>query len=127
VYHINKIVKKIKPYVGMMSRTRQYLLTDHLKKIFFAYIHSNIHYLISAYAAAPSYSLTKIETVRKKGVKYVFNLKMDHPTNTLFRQNIYSLEKIIKIDMVILVFKIKHNLIKNNSVMHTRGFMNPKD
>jgi hypothetical protein len=92
-----------------------------MRNIFFAYIHSNINYLLSAYANAPKYLLNKLEILRKKAIKYIYNLNRDFPTSTLFRDNIYSLDKLIKIDMVTLMYKIKNDLIKYNSSMYTRG------
>ena len=118
--HIDYIKKKITPYIAILNRCKQILSTPDLKKIYFAFIHSSICYMLPIYSAAPDTKLNELAILQKRAVKNVYKLKWDHPTSTLFRENIFPLNKLIDIETCILFFKLKNNLTKNDLQLQTR-------
>jgi hypothetical protein len=69
--HVNKVKKKINPYVGIIGRIRNYLYQDDLKKL---------------YATSPDVYMKQLSILQKKCIKYVFKLKHKHPSSLVFRE-----------------------------------------
>ena len=119
--HIDYIKNKIKPYIAILNRCKRILPTPDLKKIYFAFIHSNITYMLPIYSAAPDSKLNEIYMLQKKAVKHVFKLHWDHPSSTIFRDNIVPFHELTTIESCTLFFKIKNNLVKNDFNLNTRS------
>lgn len=112
--HVRKVVKKIQPYVGILGRLKHYLPINCLKLIYYSYIHSNIHYLLPAYGSCSKSHLEQLEILHKKSLKHVFKLRYDFPTSELYKKGIIDIYTMTKHEMVLLLYKIKNNLIKSN-------------
>ena len=81
--------------------------------------------MLPVYCTAPATKLDELFILQKKAVKNIFKLKWDHPTATLFRDNIFSLHNLIELETCTLFHKIKFNLIKNDFNINTRpSFLN---
>jgi Reverse transcriptase (RNA-dependent DNA polymerase) len=119
--HVRKVISKIKPYVGILSRLRYYLPTKSLKLIYYSYIHSNIIYLLPAYGSCVRVHLDELEMLHKRSLKCIFKLRFDHPTLEVYNKGISDLYTMIKHEMVLLLYKIKNNQIKSNFSLITRG------
>jgi hypothetical protein len=119
--HVSKVIKKIKPYVSILGRLKYYLPVSCLKMIYFAYIHSRIRYLLPAYGSCSRTHLEALELLHKKSLKHVFKLPYDHPTVDVYRKGIADLPTMIEHEMVLLLYRIKNNLIKTNFRIATRG------
>lgn len=112
--HVAKVVKKIRPYVGILSRIKYYLSTKSLKMLYFAHIHSHIHYMLPLYGACRKSHLDELELMHKKSIKTVFKLSHLHPTADVYRKGIPDVHTLTKRETVLLIHKIKNNLLKNN-------------
>lgn len=52
--HVNKVIKKIRPYVAILSRVKYYLPIKSLKMLYYAHIHSHVHYMLPLYGRISS-------------------------------------------------------------------------
>lgn len=120
-HHVGKVISRIKPYVAIMGRLRYYLPTNCLKMIYYAYVHSRIHYLLPAYGSSAKINMGALELLHKKSLKYVFKLRFDCPTTEVYKKGISDLYTLTDHEMVMLLYKIKNNLIKTNFTVITRG------
>lgn len=119
--HIEKICKRIRPYVGIMHRLKYYLQTREMKLIYYAYIHSNIHYLLPVYGSSSKSSLNELEILHKKSLKAIYKLPFDNPTVDVYSRGIIDIHTMIKHEMLILLYKMQNNLIKTNFAFSTRN------
>ena len=118
--HVDHVKKKILPYIRILGGVKHYLPTPELKKIYFAYIQCHINYLLPIYSAAPLTKLNELYILQKKAIKHVYKLRPDHPSESLFKENILSLFNLSKSESCILFYKIKNRLIKMEDTFPTR-------
>jgi hypothetical protein len=104
--HILKVMNKIAPYIHILGRSKYLLSSSNLKKIYYAHVHCHLTYMIVAYASAPQTYINRLFVMQKKAIKHIYKLRWDHPTNTLFRDNILPLNKIIQKDYCLTTYKI---------------------
>lgn len=64
--YVEKVIEKIKPFVGILSRMKYYLHSQELKLIYYAYVHSNIHYLLPVCATCPKTDMGELEILHKR-------------------------------------------------------------
>lgn len=112
--HVEKVISKINPYVGILGRLKYYLPVRHLKLIYYAYIHSSIHYVLPAYGSCLKTHTNELNMIHKRALKNVFKLPFDHPTTKVYEKGIPKLEIMIAQEMVLLQFRMRNNLIKTN-------------
>lgn len=112
--HVHKVVKKIRPYVGILSRIKYCLPIKCMKMLYYAHIHSHIHYMLPLYGSCRESHRSELEMLHKKSIKYVFKLPYLHPTVKVYKNGIPDINTLIKRETVLLIHKIKHNLLKNN-------------
>lgn len=118
--HIDNLIIAIRPFVSMLSRLKYYLETDILKKIYFAFVHSRVIYMLPLYSSAPDYKISQLNVLHKKALKHILKLPFDFPTALLYRDNLRSLDSLIKSESCILYYKIAKGLLRYNFALEQR-------
>lgn len=119
--HIDKIRHKIQPIIFAIYRLRNSLHKTALNDIYNAHILSHLLYMNPIWNGASQLKIKELETLQNKAVKAMFYKPKLHPTNTLYTgTNIIPLHALNKIQITLLIFKIKNNYIKHNFQINYR-------
>ena len=114
VEHINKIKKKIIPFVGVFKRLMSYLPQKTLINIYYAHIHTHLTYMSPIWASAPKYKIKELCVLQNKVIKLILRKPRLTPSISLYGSMFMSLENIIKFNQIILIYKIQNQLIRHN-------------
>jgi len=115
--HINFVMKKISPIVGIMFRLRNVLDFSPLKTIYYGLIQSNLQYMILIWSTATQSLLAPLETLQNKVVKIILKAPLLTPTD-----RIYQVSKILRIrELANYVaagfgFSILHGFMKSQTI-----------
>lgn len=115
--HINSVHSKIVKFLGMLRRTSHMLSPKDRKNLYYAHVHSQITYMNIIWQNAPAYAINKIATTINKFMRIIFWEQYNNPqTRTVdlyISNNMLNFEQIKYYEAVLLVYKVKNNLIKN--------------
>lgn len=112
--HIHKLIKQITPYSFVIRRLRKFVPVKVLILIYNAFVLSRLIYLIPIWSNATENRIRPLKIIQNRIVKNIYNLPIRTHTNLLYNNNIKSFESLKLIYSYIFIFKLKHNLIKNN-------------
>ena len=112
--HIEHVYKKCIGMVFAIRRIRN-LITEKLAyQIYFAHIYSHLIFLNSLWSVTSKENVEKLFRMQKKCLKFIQKKDQLAPSSSLFSEKILPLPVMNDFNLLILAFKIKHNLIKNN-------------
>lgn len=111
--HINKIMKRIAPYLGVLPRIRYSLNRANLMKIYYSYIHSHITYLLPFWSVAPKCYLKSLSFFQNKVMRVINFKPYDFSTELLYNESILSFNQLQNYETILLIFKILNNLIRS--------------
>lgn len=114
--HINNLIKKINPYVGVFRRIA-FVCSDRVKRMLYhAFFHSNIIYLLTLWSGTKLDNIKKIKILQNKCIRNLFfnEYKMGNiSTDELFKKhNILQFEKIINLEISTNLHKIINKQLK---------------
>lgn len=116
IHQINHVEKKLAPLCGMLWRVSTFVPRHVLLKFYFAYIHSQLNYLVSVWGYASSSSLNKIRTLQNRCLKTIFKKPLLYSTLQLYSDSSHNILPLNYLrDYQTLLFV--HNL-QNNPNMH---------
>ena len=75
--------------------------------------------MIPIWGTSASSNLQALKTLQNRAIKCIKRFPHLHPTSDLYNEHILSLDCIIEYQSLILVYKIKFNLIKCNITLRT--------
>lgn len=110
--HISSIEKRVASYIGIMWRVRLFVPSKVLLKYYFAYIHSQLNYLISVWGHTASSHLTKLQTLQNRCLKIIFNKQLLYSTLSLYSDNchkILPLQFLCDIQTLLFIHDVLHN------------------
>lgn len=111
--HIDKIKSSIVPYIFAINRTKHILPKETLLLIYDAYIMSRFMYANPLWSGCPRYKILELIVLQKRALKFILHVPVRYPTVLLFKE-FTSLDIIIERELLLLIFKIIHNLIKHD-------------
>ena len=112
--HIKHVKSKIIPMTFAIKRIRPYISQKTALKLYFAHINSHLLYMNPFWSAANKTILNTLAVAQRKCLRFVYNRYSYSPSSELFSQQVLPLEKLNEYNMLILAFKISHNLLINN-------------
>jgi exonuclease III len=116
--HIDHIVRKISPMIGVFRKINFYIRPETLLNVYFAYIHSHFNYLSCIWGTATNSRMNLLQRLQNKAIKYIFHLPRLHPTSQLYNLKILPVSALKEYDMLLVVFKIMHGMLKYNESIH---------
>lgn len=115
--HINNIIKKAAPLIGVLRRLNRCTPPHLLRTIYFSHIHSRLSYLSPIWgSSAASYKLNDLQVLQNNAIRSIFNI--DYYINNICTRDILKKYKILNITQLIdynttiLYHKIKSKLTK---------------
>lgn len=115
--HIEGIVKKVTPVVGILSKLKWTLPTRILMKIYMAHFQSHIYYGASIYGVTKKELLYGLQKLQNRALKHVFKLPHLTDTNQLYDEfavSILPVKGIVMNATVNLVNKIDKKMVASN-------------
>jgi hypothetical protein len=112
--HIDYVSDRISPMIYAMKRIRPFVGNDTLLSIYYAHIHSHLIYMNPLWSVSNKDNINRLFVLQKKAIKIIKNVHMLTPSYTLFNERLLPIPLLNELQLVIIAFKIKHNLIKNN-------------
>jgi hypothetical protein len=99
--HIDMLCSKISKSLYCLSRVKNFVNPESLRKLYFSMIHSNLSYGISLYGCANTTTLEKLRKMQKKAVRIICNANYRAHTIPLFKeQKILPLDKLIEFSRI---------------------------
>lgn len=115
--HIDYYIKnRIAPIIYATFKLRKIISKPALLQFYHAHLVSHITYLIPIWQSAPEFKLHQLQVIQNRVLKAINFFPRLTPTSSLYH-HLPNIHTIAKIQLVILIFKIKYNLIKNNTTL----------
>jgi hypothetical protein len=100
--HIDMLCSKISKSLYCLSRVKNFVNSESLRKLYFSMIHSVLSYGINIYGCANSTNLEKLRIKQKQAIRIICNANFRAHTGPLFKQ-----QKILPLDKLIEFSRIK--------------------
>lgn len=118
--HIQKLKEKLRGINFILYQMRFTLPRKIKFLIFHAHMMSSVRYLLPIWGFAYDNRLKEIHTLINKSIKTIKNLPMLTPTEQLYIDTkTLPLKNLIEFETILLIFKLKLNLIRNNYFLQT--------
>lgn len=111
--HINNIKSKIIPVIFVTYRIRNYVNKNQLWQIYHAYFMSHIRYMNPLWSNAARFKINELQRIQNRMIKTIRFLPRLTPTIELYTTTL-NIEKFSLLQTLIIVFKLKNKLLKNN-------------
>jgi hypothetical protein len=112
--HIDHIASKITPMIYALKRIRYYVTEKTLFMIYFSHIYSHLIFMNPIWSIANRENTNRLFVLQKKVIKFILKKPVLTPSSTLFSESLLPIPLINEFYLLLVAFKIKHNLIKNN-------------
>lgn len=112
--HINKVKKKILPYIFAMKKVRKCLGVQSCWQIYSSYILSQLTYLVCIWGSAASTHLNVLKVLQNRAIKSIRRLPTLFPTIALYTYKYLSLSDLYRFSLIFTIYKIKNGIIKSN-------------
>jgi Reverse transcriptase (RNA-dependent DNA polymerase) len=125
--HIMSVYNKNVAMTYAIKRTRPFLSEKLCYQLYYAHIYSQLIYLIPLWSATNDKSFLKLYNLQKRCLRFIQRKDPLSPSKELFSYKVLPLPVISDYNLLILAFKIKNGLIKNNVALnyvrdiHSRG------
>ena len=106
-HHISYVIRKISPYVGIISLVRYFVPLYVSKQIYFSFIHSVISYGIEIWGNAYAVHLNPLKVLQNKAIRYMTFSDHTASADPLYKLlGIQKLDDIYRMKISILAFKL---------------------
>lgn len=112
--HIQKVRAKLSSASFLIRRIKSFIKINVLWKIYYAYFHSQLMYLSAIWSSASQQRLQCIKVLQNRTLKNIKSLHYLTPTRSLYSDGVLPFQSISDLNIILFIFKIKHNLIRNN-------------
>lgn len=122
INHINLIEKRVSSYIGILWRVRLFVPTKTLLTYYFAYIHSQLNYLVSVWGLTASSHLIKLQTLQNRCLKIIFKKPILYSSFLLYSDNCHNILPLVflcDIQNLLFVHDILHNPIFHHTIQFT--------
>ena len=97
-----------------LKRIKNLVNQKTLVMLYYAYIHSHLMYMNPLWSTSNKENILRLFVLQKKAIKFIFNRDHYTPSYTLFNSKLLPIPVINDMQLILIAFKIKHNLLKNN-------------
>lgn len=117
--HINHVEKKVASLCGIMRRISTFVTRRALLSFYYAYIHSQLNYLVSIWGRACISNLKKLQVLQNRCLKIMFKRPFLYPTLMLYSDrshNILPLVALCDLQTHQLVFDVLHRTVMHHNI-----------
>lgn len=112
--HIKQIKRKISPMIFALRNIRRYLSEESCLKIYYSHIYSHLIYMNPLWNMTTQENIKQLEVMQKKCLRTIYRKPLDCSINDIFNIKTIPLKVLNDYNLLILAFKVNHNLIINN-------------
>lgn len=112
--HIEHVKKKIRPFIPLMWRKAKFISIDKRKQLYFAYVESNIAYMLPIYSVGSKKKLLELQRIQNRCIKALYHLHRFTPSTFLYSTSVLPVEKLAVVERITYMHKIINSLTKNN-------------
>lgn len=112
--HIEFVKSKILPMTFAIRRIRPYINQKTANQIYFAHINSHLLYMNPFWNVASNNLIETLAVAQRKALRFILNKYSYCPNRELYSQKFLPLTLMNQYNLILLAFKIKHNMIRNN-------------
>jgi hypothetical protein len=112
--HISFIARKMTSMIYAIKRIRHKVNVQVLYQLYFSHVYSHLIFMNPIWSVAAEGTTNKLFVLQKKALRFIQFKDRLSPSIDLFSQKILPLSLINDFHLLVLAFKIKHNMIKNN-------------
>lgn len=125
--HISKIKQRITPFVAKLFRIRRFISEEAALKLYYAHVYSHLIFMNAIWSVAPSYLIESLGVIQRRALRTVFKKDRLCHNHELFNENLLPLSLINIMHENIVLFKMNHNLMKNNVYLPTVNMIHGHD
>ena len=119
--HIDFIVGKISPLIGVLYRLRGLMPVSACRNIYHALVQSHLLYMSVIWSNCTKKELNQLCVLQKRAIKNIYGFPSQYPTKDLFVEtNILPFEVLMKLQTCIYAFKISRDITHTNMALHRR-------
>lgn len=113
-YHVDFVYKKCVSMIYAIKRIRCFLTEKLAFQLYYAHIYSHLIFLIPLWGYTSSDNLNRLFVLQKWCLRIIRIKPRLTPSVSLFSLKVLPLPLVNDYHLLLLAFKVKHNLIKNN-------------
>ena len=115
--HISHVTRKVLPMIYAIKRVREKVSQQILNQLYFSHVYSHLIFMNPVWSAATNETKNKLFVLQKKVLRFIQFKDRLSPSRDLFSQKFLPLPVISEFYLLLLAFKVKNNMIKNNVVL----------
>lgn len=108
--HVNKVLRKASPYVGLLRRLKPYLTTSLLWQMYYSYIHSHLIYLIPVWGWTSTQRMLSLQRIQNKSIKAIRGLPRLTSTMSLYSPELLPVKKLPDYESILFIYKLVNGL-----------------
>lgn len=116
--HVHSLRNQLYPYLFVLRNTRYSLPISTKRSLYFSYIHSHLNYLISIWGYASPSRTNMLQIMQNKAIRSLFwqeyRTGVLNTEGLLRKYGIPNIRQLQTIDSLTMIFKIKHNIVRND-------------
>jgi Reverse transcriptase (RNA-dependent DNA polymerase) len=112
--HIKHIKSKVIPMTFAIKRIRPFISQNTALQLYFAHINSHLLYMNPFWNNANNNLLETLAVAQRKCLRFIYKRYSYSPSRELFSEQVLPLNKLNEYNLLLLAFKISHNLLVNN-------------
>ena len=128
--HIDFLIMTLVKYFGIFNQLKDYVSNQLARKLYYAFVYSNISYGIEVYGSCSDTSLERLQVIQNKLLKLLLRLDPYTSTNLLHSElNILKVKDLCNTSLLLFVHAnlqgdcpaaVKNYFVRRNSVYNTR-------
>ena len=128
--HIDSLIMTLVKYFGIFNQLKDYVSNQLARKLYYAFVYSNISYGIVVYGSCSDTSLERLQNIQNKSLKLLLRLDPYASTNLLHSElNILKVKDLYNTSLLLFVHAnlhgdcpaaVKKYFVRRNSAYKTR-------
>ena len=112
--HVDFVKSKVLPMTFAIKRIRHLINQKTANQIYFAHINSHLLYMNPIWNVAKNSIIETLAVAQRKCLRIILNKYSFSPNIELYSEKFLPLKVMNEYNLLVLAFKIHHNLIRNN-------------
>lgn len=115
--HIEKVGKKVAPFIGLCLRLRPFVNQSTLMSIYYAWVESRLNYCLPIWSSAPKSYLVSLQTLQNRCLKIIqFKPRLTSSIH-IYSVNLLSFNQKIVYEKIFTIYKMINGILKCNELL----------
>jgi hypothetical protein len=112
--HINKVIKKISPLVGLLRRLKRLIPRNLLWQFYYSYIHSQLTYMLIVWGYASDRRILPLQRIQNKAIKYILGRPLLTSSSLLYSDKLLPICKLFQYESILFIYKVVNGVIDSD-------------